>query len=388
MAERPWDVAILGATGFTGSLTARYLAANMPPQARWAIAGRNSRKLEAVRAELPESAQDVGVIEADVEDPDSIAELAEHTRVLITTVGPYLKYGEPAVAACAQAGTDYVDLCGEPEFVDQMWLRYHDRARETGARIVHSCGFDSIPYDLGALFSVQQLPEQVPIALEGFVRAGGKFSGGTMHSAINAMGRLREGARVARERKRREPRPNGRIVKGVRGTPHRDELAGGWVVPFPTIDPQTVLRSARALPRYGPQFTYSHYLVAGSLPMLAGLATGAGSVILLAQLPQTRNLLLKLKRPGEGPSAEQRAKSWFKVTFAARAAGQEIVTEVRGGDPGYDETSKMLAESAMCLAFDQLPDTAGQVTQAVAMGNALIDRLSAGGIEFRVREQR
>jgi len=387
MADRSWDVAILGATGFTGNLTARYLAAHMPTQARWAIAGRSRAKLEAVRAGLPESAQEVGVIEADVEDPASMAELAEQTRVLITTVGPYLSYGEPAVAACAQAGTDYVDLTGEPEFVDQMWLRYHDRAQESGARIVHSCGFDSIPYDLGALFTVQQLPEGVPIALEGFVRAGGKFSGGTMHSAINAMGRLREGARVARERRQREPRADGRIVKGVRGAPHRDERAGGWVVPFPTIDPQTVLRSARALPRYGPQFTYSHYLVAGSLPLLAGLATGAGGVILLAQLPQTRNLLLKIKSPGEGPSAEQRAKSWFKVTLAARAAGQEIVTEVRGGDPGYDETSKMLAESAMCLAFDELPQSAGQVTPAVAMGNALIDRLRAGGIEFRIRGQ-
>jgi short subunit dehydrogenase-like uncharacterized protein len=387
MAERPLDVAILGATGFTGNLTASYLAANMPPQARWAIAGRSRRKLEAVRAGLPEAAQEVGLVQADVEDPASIAELAEQTRVLITTVGPYLTYGEPAVAACAHAGTDYVDLTGEPEFVDQMWLRYHDRARETGARIVHSCGFDSIPYDLGALFTVQQLPEGVPIALEGFVRAGGKLSGGTVHSAINAMGRLREGARIARERRQREPRADGRIVKGVRGAPHRDELVGGWVVPFPTIDPQTVLRSARALPRYGPQFTYSHYLVVGSLPLLAGLATGAGSVILLAQVPQTRKLLLKIKSPGEGPSAEERAQGWFKVTFAARAAGQEIVTEVRGGDPGYDETSKMLAESAMCLAFDQLPDTAGQVTPAVAMGDALIDRLRAHAIEFRVRGQ-
>ncbi len=387
MADRRWDVALLGATGFTGSLTASYLAAHAPPQARWAIAGRNRRKLEAVRAGLRQSVEEVGILDADVDDPASIQALAEQTRVLITTVGPYLKYGEPAVAACAQAGTDYVDLTGEPEFVDQMWLRYHERARQSGARLVHSCGFDSIPYDLGALFTVEQLPEGVPIALEGFVRAGGKVSGGTVHSTINAMGRLREGARVARERRRQEPRTDGRIVKGVRGVPHRDELAGGWVVPLPTIDPQTVLRSARVLPRYGPQFTYSHYLVVGSLPMLGGLAAGAAGVIMLAQLPQTRDLLLKVKSPGEGPSAEQRAKSWFKVTFSGRGAGRQIVTEVRGGDPGYDETSKMLAESAMCLAFDELPETTGQVTPAIAMGRALIDRLRGAGIEFRVRGQ-
>ncbi len=384
MADRSYDVALLGATGFTGALTADYLARHLPPEARWAIAGRSRQKLEAARAGL---GREVGVLEADVGDPESLRALAEQTRVLITTVGPYLTYGEPVVAACAEAGTDYVDLAGEPEFVDAMWLRYHERARENGARLVHSCGFESIPYDLGALFTVQQLPEGVPIALEGFVRAGAEISGGTVHTAINAMGRLREGARVARERKSREGRPDGRIVKGVRGGPHRDERAGGWVLPFPTIDPQTVLRSARALPRYGPEFTYSHYLVTGSLPILAGMVAGTGGVIALAQLPQTRNLLLKLRSAGDGPSPEMRAKSWFKVKFAARGGGEELLTEVSGGDPGYGETSKMVAESAMCLAFDQLPESAGQVTPAVAMGNALIDRLRVAGIKFAVKGQ-
>ncbi|HEY6399381.1 MAG TPA: saccharopine dehydrogenase NADP-binding domain-containing protein [Solirubrobacteraceae bacterium] len=384
MADRSYDVTLLGATGFTGALTADYLTRHLPPEASWAIAGRSRQKLAAVRSGLE---REVGVLEADVGDEASMRALAEQTRVLITTVGPYLKYGEPVVAACAEAGTDYVDLTGEPEFVDAMWLRYHERARETGARLVHSCGFDSIPYDLGALFTVQHLPEGAPIALEGFVRAGAKVSGGTVHTAINAMGRLRESARVARERKSREGRPEGRIVKGVRGVPHRDERAGGWVVPFPTIDPQTVLRSARALPRYGPEFTYSHYLVTGSLPVLAGMVAGAGGVIALAQVPQTRNLLLKLRNAGDGPSAEVRAESWFKVKFTARAGEQELFTQVSGGDPGYDETSKMLAESAMCLAFDELPESAGQVTPAVAMGNALIDRLSTAGIRFEVNGQ-
>jgi short subunit dehydrogenase-like uncharacterized protein len=382
MADRAYDIALLGATGFTGGLTASYLAQHLPPEATWAIAGRNRQKLEAVRAGLE---REVGVEQADAGDATSLRALAEQTHVLITTVGPYLKYGEPVVAACAEAGTDYVDLAGEPEFVDLMWLRYHERGRETGARLVHSCGFDSIPYDLGALFTVQQLPEGVPIALEGFVRAGGKPSGGTVHSAINAMGRLREGSRVAKERKSREPRPDGRIVRGVRGVPHRDEVAGAWVVPFPTIDPQTVLRSGRALDRYGPEFTYSHYLVAGSLPMVAGLIGGVGTVLGLAQIPQARKLMLARFPAGQGPSPQQRSKSWFKVTFSGRGGGKEIVTQVSGGDPGYDETSKMLAESAMCLAFDDLPKSAGQVTPAVAMGNALIDRLRSAGIKFQVK---
>jgi short subunit dehydrogenase-like uncharacterized protein len=287
------------------------------------------------------------------------------------------------VAACAAAGTDYLDLTGEPEFVDRMWLGYHDQAQRTGARLVHSCGFDSIPYDLGVLYTVQKLPEGVPISIDGYVRAGGTFSGGTFHSAVHIMARLRQGASVARERREREPRPQNRLVKGVVGRPHNVPEAGGWVVPFPTIDPQTVLRSARALDRYGPAFTYGHYLVLKHLPLVGGFAVGAGSVVALAQLAPTRNLLLKIKDPGEGPTPEQREKAWFKVTFIARGGdGSALTTEVSGGDPGYGETSKMLGEAALSLAQDRLPDRAGQLTPAVAMGQSLIDRLQRAQIKF------
>src|SRR5581483_1908151 len=157
--------------------------------------------------------------------------------------------------------------------------------------------------------------------------------------------------------------------------PRHSEDAGGWIIPFPTIDPQNVLRSARALDRYGPDFSYAHYLVVKNAPMVAGFAGGAATMVALAQLPPTRKLLLKLKDPGEGPSPEQRERSWFRVRFAAQADGTRMLTEVSGGDPGYGETSKMLAESALCLAGDDLPQTAGQVTPAVAMGNALRRRL-------------
>jgi short subunit dehydrogenase-like uncharacterized protein len=306
--------------------------------------------------------------------------------VLITTVGPYINYGEPVVAACAAAGTDYVDLTGEPEFVDLMWLRHNEQAESSGARLVHSCGFDSIPYDLGVLFTVAQLPEGAPISISGYGRVGATFSGGTYHSAIHIMGRLRQGAKVARERNAKEPRPSGRRVRLVAGRPHRSDEAGGWAAPVPTIDPQHVLRSARALDRYGPDFSYSHYMVTKRLTTLAGLGIGAGAAVALAQVPPTRKALLKIKDPGEGPSEEQRAKSWFRVRFVAESDGRRLVTEVSGGDPGYTETSKMLAESALCLAHDELPQRSGQLTTAVAMGQRLIDRLSRRGIEFRVVE--
>jgi short subunit dehydrogenase-like uncharacterized protein len=383
-SDREHDVVVFGATGFTGGLTAEYLA-RAAPDTRWALAGRSQSKLEAVRdrlAAIDPRASERSLLVADVGDPASMRRLAESTKVVITTVGPYIHYGEPLVAACAAAGTDYVDLTGEPEFVDLMWLHHHAEAQRTGARLVHSCGFDSIPYDLGALYTVGRLPEGVPIRLEGFVRAGGTISGGTYHSALHIAGRLWQGRRVAAERRRLEPRPDGRTVSGVTAAPHRDATAGGWVVPAPTIDPVTVLRSARALDRYGPEFRYSHYLVTKRLATVAALVAGAGTVVALAQVPPARNLLLKLKNPGDGPTPEQRAKAWFRVRFAAQAGGRRVVTEVTGGDPGYGETSKMLAESALCLAHDDLPDRAGQLTPAVAMGQALIDRLVAAGIGF------
>jgi short subunit dehydrogenase-like uncharacterized protein len=386
MSERQYDVVLFGATGFTGQLTAEYLALAAGAGTRWALAGRNQAKLEEVRrklASINSACAELPLLHADVEDPASIQTVAESTKVVITTVGPYIHYGEPLVKACADAGTDYVDLTGEPEFVDLMWLRYHERAVATGARIVHSCGFDSIPYDLGVLYTVGLLPEGVPLHVDGFMSAGGTFSGGTYHSAINAAARLRFAIRNASSRKRLEQRPSGRTVSGVGGRPHRDADAGGWVVPFPTIDPQTVLRSARALPRYGPDFSYSHYVVLPNAAMVAGLMGGAGLGIALAQLPPTRKLLLRIKSPGDGPTPEQRLRAWFRVRLVGEGGGQRVVAEVSGGDPGYGETSKMLGEAALCLAHDDLPQTAGQVTPAVAMGQALIDRLAAAGIAFR-----
>jgi short subunit dehydrogenase-like uncharacterized protein len=387
MPDRPYDIVLFGATGFTGALTAEYLARHAPTTTRWALAGRNHDKLERVRmrlAEINPACADLSLLAANVDDAGSVAAMAQSTGVVISTVGPYILYGEPLVAACAAAGTGYVDLTGEPEFVDRMWLRYHSQAQQTGARLVHSCGFDSIPYDLGALFTVQHLPEGVPIKLEGFVRASGTFSGGTYHSAIQNAGRLRQAARAAAERRKLETRPGGRRVRAVQGMPRHGDEAGGWAVPFPTIDPQTVVRSARALDRYGPDFSYSHYLAVKRLPVLAGIGAGACAAIALAQLPPTRELLLKIKDAGEGPSPEQREKAWFRVRLVGEGGGRRVVTEVRGGDPGYGETSKMLAESALCLAHDELPQRAGQLTPAVAMGDALRMRLQTAGIAFEV----
>jgi short subunit dehydrogenase-like uncharacterized protein len=389
-AERRYDLALFGATGFTGGLTARYLAANGPAGLRWALVGRNRAKLEAARAGLEpllgDGAPAPDLIEADAADAAAMTGVAEAARAVVTTVGPYALYGEPLVAACAAAGTGYLDLTGEPEFVDRVWLNYHERARESGARLVHCCGFDSIPHDLGAYFTVQQLPEGVPLTVNGYVQVGGQFSGGTYHSAINAFARGRQTMAAARQRRQAERRPAGRKVHSAPARVRRDPKLGGWTAPFPTIDGPIVRRSAAALERYGPDFSYGHNIVVKHLYTLAGGVAGVGAAALLAPLSPTRKLMLKFKSPGEGPSEAVRAKSWFKVTFVGEGGGERVVTEVSGGDPGYGETAKMLAEAALCLAFDELPETAGQVTTAQAMGDALLVRLQAAGIEFRLVE--
>ncbi|MFH0515945.1 saccharopine dehydrogenase family protein [Streptomyces sp. M41] len=381
--DRPYDIVLYGATGFVGVLTAEYLAAQAPDGLRWAIAGRSKEKLEQLRDRLP-GGERVGVLEADVSDPAAVRRIAEHARVVATTVGPYMTYGEDLVAACADTGADYLDLCGEPEFVDRTYVRHDARARETGSRLVHAAGFDSVPHDLGAYFTVQQLPRSVPLTVDGFVTVDAAFSGGTFASALNQFARGRQMWAAARERARHEPRVMGRRALAPTGVPRFAKEVGAWALPLPTIDPQIVKRSARALERYGPDFRYRHYAAVRHLPVALGGVAAVGALATAAQLPPARRWLSDRLKPGEGPGPQKRAKSWFSVRFVGEGGGRKVFTEVAGGDPGYGETAKMFAESALSLAVDELPQTAGQVTTAVAMGDALIERLRGAGITFRV----
>ncbi|MFI2082367.1 saccharopine dehydrogenase family protein [Streptomyces rubiginosohelvolus] len=386
-ATRPLDVVLFGATGFVGALTAEYLAAHAPAGLRWALAGRSRTKLEKLRERLTAIAPrcaDLQLLETDADDAEALAELAASTRVVATTVGPYLRYGEKLVAACAEAGTDYADLTGEAEFIDRMYLEHDARARETGARIVHACGFDSVPHDLGAYFTVKQLPEDVPLAVDGFVRTNAVFSGGTFASALTAMGRGPQMLAAARERRLHEPRVVGRRVSTPAGSPHFSGETGTWALPLPTVDPTIVGRSARALERYGPDFRYRHFASVKTLPMALGAPVAIGGLVAAAQMAGVREWLMSRYKPGQGPDEERRGRSWFTVRFVGEGGGRRVFTEVSGGDPGYGETAKILAESAVCLALDELPETSGQVTTAVAMGDALLDRLTAAGLRFRV----
>ncbi|MGV9518677.1 saccharopine dehydrogenase NADP-binding domain-containing protein [Streptomyces sp. JUS-F4] len=384
---RPLDVVLFGATGFVGTLTAEYLAAHAPAGLRWALAGRSRTKLAALRERLTAIAPgcaELPLLDADADDAEALAELAASTRVVASTVGPYIRYGEKLVAACAEAGTDYADLTGEAEFIDRTYLEHDARARETGARIVHACGFDSVPHDLGAYFTVKQLPEDVPLAVDGFVRTNAVFSGGTFASALTAMGRGPQMLAAARERRLHEPRLVGRRVRTPVGSPHFNGSVGTWALPLPTVDPTIVGRSARAMERYGPDFRYRHFASVKTLPMTLGAPVAIGALVAAAQVEGVREWLMGRYEPGQGPDEERRERSWFTIRFVGEGGGRRVFTEVSGGDPGYGETAKILAESAVSLALDELPETSGQVTTAVAMGDALLDRLTAAGLRFRV----
>jgi short subunit dehydrogenase-like uncharacterized protein len=383
---RDFDIVVFGATGFTGKLVCEYLHRHAPSGLRWAIAGRSRGKLDEVRKALGKP--ELPLLVASADDEASLLSMARSTRVVLTTVGPYALHGEPVVRNCIAGGADYVDITGEPEFVDMTLARYDDAARKAGVRIVSCCGFDSIPHDLGALFAVEALAEKAPneaMTVEGFVRSRGTFSGGTWQSAIGAFSRIRETALKSRA-PRVEP-TNGRHVKGVKPRVRFERRIAAWAAPLPTIDPQVVLRSARMLDVYGPDFRYGHYARIQKLSTVVGGAVGLGALVALAQLKPTRALLMKVRGSGDGPSEEQRSKSWFEVTMLARASsGAEVRAIVKGGDPGYDETAKMISEAALCLALDRarLPKRSGVLTTAVAMGDVLIERLRTAGISFEI----
>ena len=385
-AERPYDIILLGATGFTGKLTAEYLAAHAPADLKWAIAGRNEAKLNSLKKHLATSfSVEIDSFSADTSDQNSLDVCTSSTKVLISTVGPYDKHGWLVVKSCIENDCHYADITGEPLFVNRVRKEFHDEAERRQLKIVHCCGFDSIPHDLGALFTVNALGGEASKSIDGFVVAHGEFSGGTWHSALGAMRKTP----LSQTRNSKSKSVSERRIRSTAKKIFFHQELERWAVPLPTIDPQIVCRSASMLPKYGPEFSYGHYIRMRSLPKVIGLVGGIASLAIAAKIPPLQALAFKVKSPGDGPSAEKRAKSWFKVRFIGTTESSKVVTEVSGGDPGYSETSKMLAESALCLACDgeALPKQYGVITTAVAMGEVLIDRLQTAGIKFELIEK-
>jgi short subunit dehydrogenase-like uncharacterized protein len=374
---REFDLVLLGATGFTGRLTAAHLGRRLAGgDTRWAIAGRNREKLEALAAELP---GEPAVVVADTGDLVSLLDLAERTRVLASTVGPYARHGELVVQACVRSRTHYADITGEAGFVELLQERYAADAERSGVKIVNCCGFDSVPHDFGVRFTVGHLPDDVPLTVRGYVRARAQASGGTALSAIEAIASRATGTASS------PSGSNGRRAVALPARIHRVAQLNGYGVPLPTIDPIIVLRSARVLDGYGSAFRYGHYARVRTLPTVVAGVGAVGTAAAMASFGPTRRVLERLvPSSGEGPDEKTRAKSSFEVTFIGRGAGTTVTTRVAGGDPGYGETSRMLGEAVLSLAEDAGPDVAGVLTPAVALGEPYHRRLVDLGIVFEV----
>jgi short subunit dehydrogenase-like uncharacterized protein len=404
--DRALDIVLFGATSFVGRLCAEYLSRAAPPQARVGLAGRSRERLRDLQASLAGRAADWPLLIADTTDGRSLRELAETARVLATTVGPYRHYGLPVVEACATAGTHYADLAGEVPFMREAIDRFDAVAARSGARIVHGCGFDSIPSDLGVLSLHEAVTADGAGQLEDttlVVRAmKGGASGGTIASikaTIDAARSDRELARLLADPYALSPdrgaEPRLGAERDLRGIQH-DRQLGMWVGPFIMGSINTrVVRRSNALQGwvYGSRFRYREVMGFGSGPLAAWQATAtAGAVGALAaglSLWPARAVLDRvLPSPGDGPSQSQRERGFFRVEIHARtSSGARYVCRVAAdGDPGYKATSVMLGESSLALALDvdRLPPRAGVLTPATAMGVALAERLRSAGQTLEV----
>ncbi|GAA3616335.1 saccharopine dehydrogenase family protein [Microlunatus ginsengisoli] len=400
--DRELDLVLVGATGFVGRLTAAELAEHAPAGLRIGLAGRSADRLAAVRAELPERAGDWRSIVVDTLDEAAVTALAERTRVVVSTVGPYLRYGLALVLACARAGTHYADLTGETLFVRRSIDAAHDLARAGGARIVHSCGFDSIPSDLGVGLAARAAAEQGAGELVSAVlhvrRLRGGISGGTIDSLRQQLIESEHdpaARRLAGERWALVDEPSSRPYGSARGSRRprlpldRDEQTGSWQAPFVmgTYNRQIVHRTnALAGWPYGREFGYREVVDTGRGPRgavtAAALALGTGALVGGMAFRPSRLLLDRvLPSPGQGPDERRRAAGAFAVEVHARTTGGTSVraTVAADKDPGYDGTAVMLAASGLSLAVDTDLGQAGVVTPMIALGATLPGRLRDRG---------
>ncbi|MEL6199155.1 MAG: saccharopine dehydrogenase NADP-binding domain-containing protein [Pseudomonadota bacterium] len=385
MSQADFDIVVYGATGFTGRLVAEYLndRYGVDGEVKWAMAGRSADKLASVRAEMGIS-DSVELVVADSNDAEAVTAMANRTKAIITTVGPYQLYGNTLVEVCAKTGTDYLDLCGEPAWMRQKIDALEPTAKQSGARIVFSAGFDSIPFDCGVWLAQQRCIEQTgkpSPRIRGRVRKmQGTFSGGTAASFKATMAAARDPEILAILRDPYSLAPGFQGVEQPHGTkPYLDEAIGMWVAPFimATINTRNVHRSNHLLGgAYGNDFVYDEMVITGP--------GEKGEQIAKALADRDEMSSDDGPKPGEGPSKEERDAGHYDVLFLAETEQGPIKLGVTGDrDPGYGSTSKMIAEAAVCLVKDKADTAAGIWTPAAAMGQALIDRLKANaGLTF------
>lgn len=397
--EREYDIIVWGASGFTGRLVVDYMAQQQgTSNLKWAVAGRNPEKIRSVLGN-----RDIPIVQADSNDSESIAQLVQQTRVVLTTVGPYARYGSSLVEACAAHGTHYCDLTGEVHWMREMISAHQAAAVASGARIVHTCGFDSIPSDLGAYFLQKLMLEKHGVPAKHIKyrpRAfSGGFSGGTIDSMMAMMEQAKEDSTIMKTLA--DPYVLNDRMRGLDGpdrmSAYFDEDFDSWIGPFimAGVNTRVVRRSAELLDgMYGSDFQYNEGTLtgkgAGGFLGAAGVGLGSGVFAGLAAMSLTRPLLQKfLPKPGEGPSEDAINNGYFDIELLGlhpHDASKNMRVRVKGDkDPGYGSTSKMIAESALALAQDDLPVQGGFWTPASAMGDALLKRLpQSAGVTFEV----
>ena len=389
MSDKSVDVVIYGATGFTGKLVVEYMQEKYGKDEgiSWAIAGRSEEKLNSVREEL-KVGSNVPQLLVDSNDKDSIASMVQQTKCVLTTVGPYQLYGANILQQCVVHGVDYVDLCGEPGWMHEMINEHAEQAKETGARIVFSCGFDSIPFDLGVYFLQKEVIArhgQPASNVRGRVRAmNGEFSGGTAASLGATMASLKEKPELFEVLVNPFALSNGFTgpEQAQDSKPIYDDKLETWVAPFfmAPINTKNVHRSNALMDHlYGKDFCYNEMWIQGPGEEGKAAAEFVGSMNPLADAPA----------PGEGPSKESRENGNYDVLFCADLSdGSSLHASVSGDmDPGYGSTSKMIAESALCLVDDCSELSGGIYTPAPAMGEKLITRLQASaGLTFKIED--
>jgi len=392
MQHKEFDVIIWGASGFTGRLVAEYLFKKygQGETVNWAMAGRNQSKLEAVRAKVAD--ESIPIIIADSKDEESLAEMVQRTKVVCTTVGPYAKYGDKLVAACVAHQTDYCDLTGEVQWMRKMIDQHQATAKANGTKIVHTCGFDSIPSDMGVYYMQKEAiaktgepAKQINMRVRAFK---GGLSGGTYASLNNVLVEAREDKSIYGILLN----PYGLNPKGEDSGPDKrdlqkvvyDKIAKSWIYPFIMAGINTkVVRRSNALGgyMYGKDFRYDEAVMSGDgfkgrlKAILSALPLG---LMMLKPDSFIKKMIdKKLPKPGEGPNKAERETGFYKLKFfITHRDGSSAIGKVTGDmDPGYGSTSKMLAECAICLAKDSLPYVGGVLTPSIAMGDALVKRL-------------
>lgn len=391
--NREFDVIIWGASGFTGRLVAEYIFKQYgaSDNLKWAMAGRNQAKLEKVRAEMAD--ESIPLVIADSNDEASLREMVQRTKVICTTVGPYAMYGSKLVAACVENQTDYCDLTGEVQWMRRMIDQHHEAAKANGTKIVHTCGVDSIPSDLGVYFMQKEAQKQTgQKATQINLRVGGfkgGISGGTYASLNNAMIEAQQDKNIGKilldpyglNPEGEQSGPDGKDLRSV----VYDKTAKSWVFPFVMASINTrVVRRSNALADYpyGKDFRYDEAMLAGDGfgGRMKAISAAVPLGILASAKPGSmmKKLIDKmLPKPGEGPDKATRESGFFNFKlFTTLEDGSQVVGGVTGDkDPGYGSTCKMLAESAICLAKDDLPERGGVLTPSIAMGDALLKRL-------------